>query len=465
MKLFTTRSLLVAGVFALTFGLITTNAQSETEVERGEAIPDLPADMRGKIVPPTEAPRLVVEEASETIQVIHPPEHVRPDPDLAPIDPKPVPKPEAADAPLIQIAILLDTSNSMDGLIDQAKAQLWMIVNRFAKAQREGVDPNFQIALFEYGNTSLPAEEGYIRQVVSFTNDLDKVSASLFALTTNGGDEYCGQVIDEALTRLPWSKQSNDFKAIYIAGNEPFTQGNVHYVGVSKRARDKGVLVNTIHCGTHDAGVSGKWQHGAHLAGGSYMTINQDRSVAHPAAPQDDALAKLNAELNTTYLHYGEKGVELKEQQERLDLSNSSLSNDAGAQRAATKAGKYYDNAHWDLIDASEKEDFDLSKIPDEQLPEAMREMNLEEKQAHIEKMAKERKAIQDKIKKLAAEREKYVAEARRDAAEEEGDSLGEAINQSIDEQLEEQGYEIEEPEPESEEAAETEASAEAESK
>lgn len=446
----TTKSLLCTCVLALTFGLATT-VQSETEIQRGE-VPTLPDDMRGKIAPPaqTHPPAQVVHEAEpETIHVLHP--------DPVPIEP--IAQPDVANAPLIQIAILLDTSNSMDGLIDQAKAQLWMIVNRFAKAQRDGVDPHFQIALFEYGNTSLPAEEGYIRQVVSFTNDLDKVSASLFALKTNGGDEYCGQVIDEALTRLNWSEKANDFKAVYIAGNEPFTQGNVHYVGVCKRARDKGVLVNTIHCGKHEAGVSGKWQHGAHLAGGSYMTINQDRSVAHPPAPQDDALARLNSELNSTYLYYGKKGVELKEQQADLDVANDKLSAEAGAQRAQTKASGLYSNAHWDLIDARGKKDFDLAKVPADQLPENMRKMTLKEKKALVEKMASERKAIQDKIKTLGAEREKHVAEARREAAEKEGESLGEAINQSIDEQLEAQGYEVKQekqPEPEAEVKAES---------
>lgn len=445
MLTFNTKILLCAGVLAVTFGL-TTTAHSETDIERGE-VPQMPRDMRVKIVE-TEPVQLVEHGnaehqhlGAEHVHVLHD------DPVPVPVDPKP--NPEASHAPLIQIAILLDTSNSMDGLIDQAKAQLWMIVNRFAKAQRDGVEPNFQIALFEYGNTALPAEEGYIRQVVQFTNDLDKVSASLFALKTNGGDEYCGQVMDEALTRLDWSKKANDFKAIYIAGNEPFTQGNVHYVGVCKRARDKGVLVNTIHCGKHEAGVSGMWQHGAQLAGGSYMTINQDRSVAVPAAPQDDALARLNTQLNDTYLQYGDKGAELKEQQAQVDQDNAGLSNDAEAARAVTKAGKYYYNGHWDLIDAREKKDFDLAKIPAEQLPEEMREMSLEEKQSHIDKMAKERKAIQEKIKALGAEREKHIAEARREAAEEEGESLGEAINKTIDEQLESQGYEIEEAQPE----------------
>lgn len=442
MRKTTTRSLLLAGVLSLTAGLATTT-QSETEVE-----PTLSTDMSDKVLAPTEVTCVVTEEAEpDTVPVLHA--------DPAPVDQEPAPNPVAADAPLIQIAILLDTSNSMDGLIDQAKAQLWMVVNRFAKAQRDGVDPNFQIALFQYGNTSLPAEEGYIQQVVSFTSDLDKVSAALFALTTNGGDEYCGQVMDEALTRLPWSGNANDFKAIYIAGNEPFTQGNVHYVGVCKRARDKGVLVNTIHCGKNEAGISGKWQHGAHLAGGSYMTINQDRTLAHPAAPQDDELARLNSRLNSTYLQYGTRGRELKEQQAQLDQANDKLSKDASAQRFAAKAGKLYSNAHWDLIDASEADDFDLNKVPNEQLPEEMRKMTLKEKQGHIEKMTLERKAIQKQIKKLAAERDEYIAKERQAAAEKEGATLGEAINDSIDDQLEERGYKIEEVEPEPQDDAE----------
>ena len=33
----------------------------------------------------------------------------------------------------IQVALLLDTSNSMDGLIEQAKSRLWNIVNNLTK--------------------------------------------------------------------------------------------------------------------------------------------------------------------------------------------------------------------------------------------------------------------------------------------------------------------------------------------
>jgi hypothetical protein len=46
--------------------------------------------------------------------------------------------------PLIQIAILLDTSNSRDGLIAQAKTQLWKIVNELTTAKKDGQTPELQ---------------------------------------------------------------------------------------------------------------------------------------------------------------------------------------------------------------------------------------------------------------------------------------------------------------------------------
>ncbi|HEY1405249.1 MAG TPA: hypothetical protein VF857_01445, partial [Spirochaetota bacterium] len=57
----------------------------------------------------------------------------------------------AQEGERIQIAILLDTSSSMDGLIDQAKTNLWKIVNETAKAKKGGKTPRLEVALFEYG--------------------------------------------------------------------------------------------------------------------------------------------------------------------------------------------------------------------------------------------------------------------------------------------------------------------------
>ena len=95
----------------------------------------------------------------------------------------------AHNPPKIQMAILLDTSSSMDGLIDQARQQLWNVVDEFSRTQRSGQKPLLEVAVYEYGNSGLSAQQGYIRQVLEFSRDLDRVSESLFSLTTNGGDE------------------------------------------------------------------------------------------------------------------------------------------------------------------------------------------------------------------------------------------------------------------------------------
>ena len=174
--------------------------------------------------------------------------------------------PMIEEKPLVQMAILLDTSGSMSGLIDQARAELWAIVNEFIFAKRNGKAPELQVALYEYGKSSLPGTEGYIRMIGPFTTDLDKVSEELFALSTNGGSEYCGWVIKEATQALEWSSSPDDLKVIFIAGNEPFTQGPVDYRQACKATVSKGIVVNTIHCGPERTGIDDKWKDGALLA-------------------------------------------------------------------------------------------------------------------------------------------------------------------------------------------------------
>ncbi|MCA9068056.1 MAG: VWA domain-containing protein, partial [Planctomycetaceae bacterium] len=157
------------------------------------------------------------------------------------------------DGPLVQMAILLDNSGSMSGLINQARQHLWKIVNEFATVRRDGKEPRLRVALYKYAN-------GKPEQLVEFTDDLDKVSELLFATRIEGGSEYCGQVIQAAVDDLDWSKDEADLKCIFIAGNEPFTQGPVDYKGACKNAIAKGITVSTIFCGNETQGINGKWQ-------------------------------------------------------------------------------------------------------------------------------------------------------------------------------------------------------------
>jgi hypothetical protein len=340
--------------------------------------------------------------------------------------PRPEPKP-AVDVTQdtrnrVQIALLLDTSSSMDGLINQARTQLWRTVNTFTEARRHGEPPVVEVALYEYGNNGLHAGNHWIRQVQPLTRDLDSLSKSLFELTTNGGEEYCGAVIQRALSDLAWDHSKDTYKVIFIAGNEPFTQGPVDARQACKDALAKGVLVNTIHCGNRDKGMSGYWHDGAVLAEGTYLVIDQDRSVVHVAAPQDGEITALSGELNKTYLGYGKHWKTAAENQAVADAdAAANKQQGADVSRAATKAGSNYYNGHWDLVDAWKAKKIDLEKTAAADLPPEMQALKPEEREAYVQKAAATRAEIQKKILELNKAREAHVAKEQEKAA-----SLGE---------------------------------------
>ena len=347
----------------------------------------------------------------------------------------------AIDKPLVQMAILLDTSGSMSGLIDQAKAELWAIVNEFIFAKRGGQAPEVHVALFEYGKSSLAKKGGYIRQIVRFTTDLDKVSAELFALKTNGGEEYCGWVIQEATAKLEWSDSPDDLKVIFIAGNEPFTQGPVDYRKSCKAAIGKNIIVNTIHCGSQSQGLSGKWKDGAVLADGKYLNIDQNRQIVHVAAPQDKEIQELSVKLNETYIGYGVLGRDNYARQGEQDRSALTLSPEASVQRSVAKSSSNYRNEHWDLVDAYAKDSEKLRELKEEELPENMRKMTEKERKAYIETKTKERAQIQKKIQDLNEKRKKYVAvEMKKQQAAGEK-TLGSAVIQAVREQAKKKNF------------------------
>ncbi|WP_296317205.1 vWA domain-containing protein [Winogradskyella sp. UBA3174] len=317
--------------------------------------------------------------------------------------------PSISEKPEIKVALLLDTSNSMDGLIDQAKAQLWKIVNELSYAKCEDQNPNLKIALYEYGNDNLNADEGYLRQVLNFSDDLDEISKSLFSLTTRGGNEYCGKVIQTALKQLNWEANNDDLKLIFIAGNEPYTQGTVSYKEASKLAHQNDITVNTIFCGDYNQGISGYWKDGADLTHGNYMAINQNRATVHIASPYDDRILELNEKLNKTYVAFGSNGSAKKEMQAEQD-SNAMGYNKANAvSRTISKSSRLYKNSSWDLVDAEKEQSFSYDDLNYSQLPKELKGKSKSEIKSYISKKSKERSALQKLIAELNSKRKDYL--------------------------------------------------------
>ena len=339
-------------------------------------------------------------------------------------------------APLVQLAILLDNSGSMSGLIEQAKSELWRVVNELTTARQNGKQPRLQVALYTYGDPPP-------RQLNALTDDLDKVSESLFAVSINGGSEHCGQVIQTASRELAWSPSPNDLKLIFIAGNEPFTQGPVDYREACREAIAKGIMINTIHCGD---GIPDDWRDGALLADGKAISINQNAQVAHIEAPQDAEIARLGADLNQTYIPFGAVAAESQARQLVQDQNASQQSQASSVQRAVSKANAYYRNSAWDLVDALNDGRVKLADVKAEDLPENMRSMSLAERQQHVARQSAERQRLQDRINRLNGERNTFVAEKQKQQAAQSGEkTLDQALVEAIRSQASQKRFIFEE--------------------
>jgi len=193
-------------------------------------------------------------------------------------------------------------------------------------------------------------------------------------------------VIQTSLNQLNWGKNPDDLKLIFIAGNEPFTQGKIDYKDATANANEKDVTVNTIFCGDYRQGVASHWKDGAQLTQGDYMAINQNRATVHIASPYDDEILNLNKKLNATYIIYGSKGREKKALQIEQDVNASGYSKANAVKRTVS---------------------------------------------------SKAREAIQNKIKALHAKRKAFVLEQKKEQA----NGLENAMTKAIKEQAKRKKY------------------------
>lgn len=310
----------------------------------------------------------------------------------------------------IQVALLLDTSNSMDGLIDQAKSQLWKMVNTLASAKKDNQEVELEIALFEYGNNGLNAETGYIRLVQPLGTDLDGLSEKLFTLHTNGGEEYCGWAIQSAQELLAWSKDTAHLKIIVIAGNEPFDQGRIDFRRSCASAVQNDIVINTIHCGDYQTGVNTHWKDGATIGKGKYLNIDTDQKVVHIATPYDEKIIILNERLNRTYLGYGARGAEYKKRQAVQDENAASYGAANAVQRAAAKSKSSYSNADWDVVDAAKNDKDFSSKVQQDELPAELRGKKGAELDKEIARLSAERESIRSELAELERQMQAFIA-------------------------------------------------------
>jgi len=339
--------------------------------------------------------------------------------------------------PTIQVAILLDTSNSMDGLISQAKEQIWKIINELASANKQNKEVTLQVALYEYGKSSLAQKDGFLQMLAPLTNDLDLLSEQLFNLETQGGNEYAGQVILESIKQLNWSTHKDDLKLVLIAGNESFEQGSIDSAFALEKANQASIIVNTMFCGSYQEGLRIGWKTAAMLGKGKYLNINMNDDVTHIQTPFDDQINKYGEQLNNTYIGYGKNGKQAKTRQTNQDSNAKSSSSSVMTERNLAKASKQYKTDSWDIVSLYSK-DKDKAIAMAKNNSEQFSGFNEEEIVKQLETQTKEREGIKTNINELKQKRAAFIKNKITDEA---GDDFASVLLKHIKQQAIDNGY------------------------
>jgi hypothetical protein len=253
-----------------------------------------------------------------------------------------------------------------------------------------------------------------------------------------GGDEWVGWALQQAADRMEWAPERRALKMIFMVGNETAAQGreDVLYTKTAPLAIKKDISVNVIYCGKPNPDEEKTWREVASLADGGYSQIDLSGGEVTIQTPHDQKLAELSRKLNGTYVPFGRRGVEGKEKQEEADKKTAEAgAAPAAATRAVAKAAALYNNATWDLVDASKAKDFDLAKMKVEDLPQEMQKMTPEERKAHLQKKTQERDEIQKEIAKTNVERQKFIDEEMKKRNLTADASFDEAVRKTILEQ------------------------------
>jgi hypothetical protein len=342
------------------------------------------------------------------------------------------------DPRAVDVVICLDTSGSMENLIDAARARVWDVIGELARMQPT---PELRVGLLTFGTQAGGSDSGWIVLQSDLTDDLDAVYASLMALTIQGGEEYVGRAINTAIDQMSWSPEWNSLRILFVAGNESADQDvdNFDFRIEARAAQDRDIIINAMYAGNHEQAIVEHWPEVARRGSGTFSAIDPSIATIQIPTPHDEPLLALNARLNKTYVPYGPNGAAGLANQVAQDGNASRLGVQSCSSRIVAKGTSLYTNESWDLVDASLQEGFDVASVAVEDLPESLRSMSDGELAGYVASKRLEREAIQTEIQTLSAKREAVIKQVR--AEELASGDLGEAMKQAIREQAMKKGF------------------------
>jgi Mg-chelatase subunit ChlD len=312
-----------------------------------------------------------------------------------------------ADAkPRVEVVFCLDTTSSMTGLIEGAKAKIWSISNQIANGKPT---PELKVGLVAFRDRG----DEYITKVFDLTDDLDAVHGHLKEFKAEGGGdipESVNQALDDAVNKIKWSTDDDTLRIIFLVGDAPphmDYKDDVKYPVTCKKACEKGVIINAVQCGDAED-CTKAWKDICSKAEGSYVKIPQDGGATPVVKTEyDKRLGEINDELAKTTLVYGSR--ERQEADKKKNDAALALAPEAKAARGAFQS-KNGQAAAYDLLDNIKQGKVKLEDVKKDDLPEQLKDLSVDEQKAYLDKLDKKRTELAKEALELDRKRTDAVA-------------------------------------------------------
>jgi Mg-chelatase subunit ChlD len=319
----------------------------------------------------------------------------------------------ASKKPKVEVVFCLDTTGSMGGLIEGAKAKIWSICNQIASGKPT---PDLKVGLVAFRDRG----DEYITKVFDLSDDLDAIHGHLKTFKAAGGGdipESVNQALDDSVNKIKWSTDNSTLRIIFLVGDAPPHMDypdDVKYPVTCKKAAERGIIINTIQCGT-DPDCTKFWKDICVKAEGSFVQIPQDGGVKTVVAtPFDKRLSEINGALATSTLVYGRAEEQARGLAKNKDAAK--LDAPAAAERVAFQA-KNAQVASYDLLDSIKQGRVKLEDLKKEELPKELQDMNPEERKEHLKKLDEKREALRKEALGLDKQRSDFIAKKQAEDA------------------------------------------------
>lgn len=297
----------------------------------------------------------------------------------------------------IQIVLMLDASGSMTSLFHAVAKSMDDIIAILRASTVNGQPAKVKLGIVVYGQAK---DNGAPWELHKFTTSADRVKNLLMEVRCDGAEEPVGDAIAFALKNFPWNmRQDRDpLKIIFVAGNEELNQGTTPMDRALAQAREYGVIINTIHCGSENE----EWMEAAQRGGGQGVAFDYRGGDSEALTP-DEVLELLTQWYEVPVVPTGsaaEQAAALQQFKDRpkLPKSEKQVSDWVMKNRRAMLAGY-----SWDAVEIfrSMEGKFSLASVGGRgNLPPELAAKPDDEIISHLEDLAARKATIREEIMK-----------------------------------------------------------------